>query len=67
MKTFERVLTRLVLFASPLGLACLLLGEFVLDESQYVRLLQANLFTIYAAAFLAALLHTRKNPRRDER
>lgn len=55
-------LARILVVLLPLGLACILLGEFVLDEAHYRRLLQGNLFTIYTGAFLAALLQCKKNP-----
>ncbi len=51
----------------PLSIACLLVGELILDEAHYIRLLQCNLFTVYAGAFLAALLQCKKNPSGKER
>lgn len=55
-------LHRLLLFASLLGLALLLLGKFAFDETLYVSLLQSNLLTIYAGVILAVILHRRQNP-----
>ena len=61
------VLGRIVIVFSILGFACFLLGEFVLDEANYIRLLQCNIFTIYASVFLAALPQCKKNPSSKKR
>ena len=52
----------ILVFLLPLSFACLLIGQLILDQAHYIRLLQLNLFTIYVGAFLAALLQRKKNP-----
>jgi cytochrome c biogenesis protein CcdA len=60
-------LCRLVLVASPLGIVCLLLGQYFLDEADYISLLKYSLLTIYICAFLAAFFNKVINTHRNNR
>lgn len=51
----------------PLGIAGLLIGQFLVNQAAYARIAELNLIVIYAAVFLAAIFKTVINPRRDKR
>jgi len=57
-----KMINHILLVALPLGFAGMVLGNFFLDKTQYITLLQGNILVIYACAFIAVLSNLKQNP-----